>query len=390
MIAGPRAVGKTTLLRALGAAHDVPVIDLAQDEVLEVARDDPEGFLAGRAEPVLLDEFQRLPSLLRVMKRSVDRNRRTGAFVVTGSTTRLLPPGSETLTGRSHDMVLWGFSQGELLGQQERFVERLFDEPSTLLGHRSQLDRAAYVAAVARGGFPEAIARDREDARRRWFAAYARRLADRDLAELVDLRQPRALSALLRVLAARTAQILNLSDVARDLSVGRELVRTYISLLEAVYVVSEVPAYSRNRTSRVARHPKLHVADSGLATALCRLSEQTLRRSPQFGSLLETFVVGEVTKQLSWSAMDIELFHYRHHNGPEVDLVLEAWDGRVVGIEVKAATAVNRADASGLRHLAAMLGPDFVHGVVLYTGTESIRLSDDARITAHPVSVLWA
>ena len=390
VVQGPRGVGKTTTLELVAEQRGVDVINLADEETAAVGRAAPSDFLANRPEPVLIDEFQRLPGLLPVIKRSVDDRRRPGAFVLTGSTTRLMPRGSESLAGRSHEMTLWGFSQGELRGRREGFVDCVFDDPRSLLAYRSTDERSLYVEAVAQGGFPEAVARTREDARRRWQLDYARRIADRDLADLVSVRRPRLLTPLLRAAAARTAQTLNVTDLAEDLGAGRDIVDTYLSLLEAIYIVTRVPAFSRNLNARLARHPKIHVNDAGLATALCGLSAATLRRSTQFGPLLETFVIGEVTKQLGWSSAEADLFHYRDRDGHEVDLVLQSLDGRVVGIEVKAATSVDRSDARGLLHLADLLGPDFVHGVVLFTGRDSVRLSDDARITAHPVSVLWA
>ena len=390
LVQGPRGVGKSTLLRGFAAGRAVEVIDFGDDQLLAVAAEDPAAYLDGRADPVLVDEFQRLPSLLRVAKQSVDRRPRRGAFVLTGSTTRLLPEGSESLAGRSHDLILWGLSQGELRGQRESFVDDLFDRPASLLAIRDAAsDRSSYVRMVARGGFPEAIRRQREDARRRWFLDYAARVADRDLASLVRLREPRLLSRLLRSASARTAQILNVTDLASDLDTTRETIGAYLSLLESVFLLDRLPAYSRNLNARLARHPKLHVVDSGLAAALSNLDEGTMGRSARFGSLLETFVLGEVRKQLGWSSVVADAYHYRDRDGHEVDIVLEDSGGRVVGIEVKAGRAVGRADAGRLVHLASRLGEDFVHGVVLYTGSASIRLSDDARITAHPVSALW-
>jgi predicted AAA+ superfamily ATPase len=191
IVQGPRACGKTTVITQVVETYGREVLDVAEPSNQLVASQDPAAYLANRAEPVFIDEFQRVPDLFPVVKRSVDRDPRYGAFVLTGSTTQdLLPKGSETLAGRSAVVTMWGFSQGEIQGVRERFVDRLFDEPELLLSHRGSWSRSDYSRVVATGGFPEAVRRTRVEAKRRWQTEYASRIADRDLAELVRLRQP--------------------------------------------------------------------------------------------------------------------------------------------------------------------------------------------------------
>lgn len=211
----------------------------------------------------------------------------------------------------------------------------------------------------------------------------------RSAPELVDLRNPLLLRQVLSSCAARTAQLANLADFANDLGANRVTVSTYVELLERVFLVHRLPAYSRNLTARLARHSKVHLVDSGLGAALCNLGDDALRRSPMIGPLMETFVVGELRKQLGWSETLAEMFHFRDRDGHEVDVVLEALDGRVVAFEVKAGTSVSQQDTNGLRFLADRLGSAFVHGYVLYTGSASLRLGDD-RFSAVPIAALWA
>ena len=389
VLQGPRAVGKTTMLRTFHNRFDGSYVDLADDIALGVARQDPAGYIDGLASPVLIDEFQRLPELVPVVKRTVDQRRTAGQFVLTGSTTSsLMPRGTETLTGRSHDLTVWGFSQGEIEGRFEDFITRAFEDPLSLRKIRSVDDRGGYAHRIVRGGFPEAVRRERDAARHRWHLDYARRVVDRDLADLVRLRDPGLLRNVLRESSARTAQVTNLNDLANDLGATRQTVASYVELLERIFLVDRLPAWSRNFTARIARHPKLHVTDSGLCASLLNLSADALRRHPQMGPLLETFVVNELRKPLGWSSVRVEMFHFRHRDGHEVDIVLEDGDGRVVGIEVKSATSVEPSDVKGLRFLADGVGNDFVHGFVLYTGSTPIRLGNDA-FSAIPVSSLW-
>jgi uncharacterized protein len=390
VVTGPRAVGKTTLARRLAIASNVELVDFGDDDVFSVATQDLNGYLDGLADPIIIDEYQRAPAILRVAKRSVDRSPRAGAFVLTGSTIGELLPKSESLAGRSHEMVLWGLSQGELEGCRERFVELLFEGAEALGTVRdTKSDRASYIDRIIKGGYPEALRREREASRQRWFNDYVRRVVDRDLAELVALRQPASLRKVFQGAAANTAQVFNLSALAQSLGLNRALVTNYIELLERIYLLERIPAFSRNRAARAVKHPKIHVADSGLAAAMNAVDSTALRRSSLIGPLMESFVVGELRKQLSWRATPTQMFHYRDHAQREVDIVLEAHDGKCVGIEVKSSVAVDEHDALGLQTLAQALGDDFICGVVLYTGASTIQLGKDPRIKAMPISSLW-
>ena len=285
---------------------------------------------------------------------------------------------------------MWGFSQGEILGMREQFVDRLFDAPEALLTHRSSWTRSDYAHAVATGGFPEAVRRSRPEAKRRWQTEYVSRVAERDLADLVRLRRPAILRAVLELAAQRTSDVLNVSTMADELQSGRDGVTTYLHLLERVFLLRRLPVYSRNLGTRVTAHPKVHVTDSGLATALARLDENSVGRHIHFGHLLESFVVAEVAKQIGWSHSICDLSYFRDTNGNEVDLVLERNDGKIVAIEVKAGVSVDQSDAKGLRRLRDVAGDRFIRGVVLYTGTGSFQIEADPQISAHPVSALWA
>jgi uncharacterized protein len=391
VIQGPRAVGKTTTLRELQNNFGGSVVDLADDAALRVARQDPAGYVQGLNAPVLIDEFQRLPELVSVVKRAVDQTRLPGQFVLTGSTTSaLLPKGTETLAGRSHDITLWGFSQGEMDGVEEDFLVRAFAEPQQFWGRPRSLEtRSSYVERITRGGFPEAVRRERESARHRWHLDYAKRVVERDLVELVRLRSPMLLRGVLKASAARTAQITNLTDLGDELGAGRQMVTTYVELLERVFLVDRLPAWSRNFSARISKHPKLHVTDSGLAASLLNLGSVALKRHPMVGALMESFVVNELRKQQSWATNPVEMFHFRHRDGHEVDIILEDLNGQIIGIEVKSASSVDSGDIQGLRFLADRLGGSFRHGFVLYTGDASVRLGDD-RFSAIPISSLWA
>jgi len=391
LIQGPRAIGKTTLLERIGQQYGRPVIDLSDDVVREIAAEDVRGYLDRRPRPVLIDEYQNLPEILGGVKYAVDHERSYGMFVLTGSTTAdLVPRGTDSLAGRLHDVTLWGFSQGEILAQEEHFIDVAFTDPERIRTNPDVTEtRSDYAGIAVRGGFPEAVKRDNESARTRFLLGYASRVVERDIPELVKLRRPAVLKQVLHSSMLRTGQVLNVSDISNDLGVTRETVNRYLDLLERVFLIDRLPAFSRNRVSRLARHPKIHATDTGLAAAIAEFDRRTLEDSTYLGHLLESFVVGELRKQSGWAQHDVRLSHFREHNTAEVDVVIEAGRGRIVGIEVKSSRGVTRRDLRGLQRLAELTGPDFVHGFVLYTGSVGIQLGDDPRFSAVPLSALW-
>jgi predicted AAA+ superfamily ATPase len=390
---GPRAVGKTTLLRTLAARHGVEVIDLDDLATREAAAADPATFVAG-PPPVCIDEYQHTPVLLDAIKAELNRDGSPGRFVITGSTRHdALPQAAQALTGRLHVMTVYPLSQGEIAGLKEDFVETLFAAPlDAVTPAPSSTTRADYVARVLAGGFPPALRRTTAPSRARWFDDYLKLCLERDVAELARIQQKAALPELLARLAAQTGQVLNIAKAGEAAGLRRRTADSYAKLLEALFLVHRLPAWGKTLRARAAALPKLHVVDSGLAARLLRLTAEKLARPDptalqQFGHLLETFVVGEVRKQVSWMDGIAGLGHWRTHDGAEVDQIIERDDGSVVAFEVKAGTRVAGRDLSGLRVVRDALGDAFVAGAVLHTGARSYTAED--RIHVLPIDRLW-
>lgn len=390
---GPRAVGKTTLLRAIAAEHGVSVVDLDDLTTRDAAKADPSLFVSGD-RPVCIDEYQHVPELLDVIKAHLNRDGSPGQFVLTGSTRHdALPRAAQALTGRLHLLPVYPLSQGELAGVREAFIEALFDDPASLVRPRqAQTTRAGYIDRIAAGGFPLAVTRG-ETSRNRWFDDYIALSIERDVKELARIQQRDALPKLLRRLAAQTAQMLNISAAGQQAGLTSDTAERYTKLLEAVFLVHRLPAWGTTLRARAVATPKLHVVDSGMAARLLRLSPSKLAQPDatslqQVGHLLETFVVMECLKQLSWMDSNVLPGHWRTSDDQEVDLVLERDDGRVAAVEVKAGTRISGKDLSGLRVLRDHLGDRFVAGVALYTGAQSYTV--DERLYVLPIDTLWA
>lgn len=386
-INGARQVGKSTLAVGLaGSRFDIVTLDdLTQRRA---AQGDPTAFVDDRARGLVIDEVQRVPDLLVAVKASVDRDRRPGRFLLTGSTRLLSTPRiSETLAGRIEIIDLWPLSQGEIARHREGFVDALITW-SRALRIESDLRRGDYFERVAAGGFPEAIERAgrRRDA---WFANYIGTVVNRLVEDVADIERVGAMPQLIRLAAARTGTELNVSSLSRDLGIRAQTLAGYLAHLQTVFVLQLVPAWSRNLSSKVVRRPKLAMVDSGLAAHLLGVDAGRLADpdSPA-GQLLESFIVMELRKQLGWSDAAAAMFHFRDRDGAEVDIVLETRDGRVAGVEVKAASTVVDRDFSGLRLLERKLGDRFVGGVVLYTGRSYAPFG--RKLAALPVEAVWA
>lgn len=392
---GPRSVGKSTTLAAFARSWDVPVIDLddpaTRDAVLANATS-----ALGQYTPVCLDEYQRAPEILDALKARLNREgAQPGTAVLTGSTRHdTLPRTAQAMTGRLHTMTIWPLSQGEIDGTIEDLVHALRTDPAAVPAAHpsSHTTRPEYAHRVCAGGFPLALRRATGAARNRWFDDYVTQSIERDALELSRVRQRQLLRELLGRLAGRTCQMLNLTSAGAGLALSRATLEEYTRLLEDLFLLERLPAWGKTLRARAVASPKIHVVDSGVAGRLLRVGADRLTgldptTLTEFGNLLETFVVGELRKQVSWLDEPATVGHWRTHDGDEVDYVVEFDDGRVLAFELKANERISGGDFKGLRALREILGDRFVAGVVFGTGSRSYVHSD--RLYVLPVDRLW-
>jgi uncharacterized protein len=355
--------------------------------MLAAARGDAAGFLADFAQPLVLDEVQRAPDLLLAIKAAVDRQRTPGRFLLTGSANvLLLPRVAESLAGRMEIVPLWPFSQGEIEGGGEGFIDAAFSGAPPALGRSSSSTQLA--DRVLRGGYPEAVPLASAERRRAWFDAYVTTILQRDVRDLARIEGLTELPRLLALLAARPMAQLNFADLARGTGLPQSTLKRYFALLETVFLVRLLPPWYASIGKRLVKTPKVLLTDTGLAAHLMGIDSARLAQDRTLlGGLLESFVAMELVKHAGWSADPPALYHFRTHEGDEVDLVLERRDGALVGIEVKSAATVSAADFKGLHRLAAIAGRRLRRGIVLYTGGETVPFG--AGLFALPVEALW-
>jgi len=255
----------------------------------------------------------------------------------------------------------------------------------------SGTSREDYAERVCAGGLPLALRRSGAT-RSRWFDDFVRASVERDALELSRIRERQAMTDLLGLMAAQTGQLLNISAAADKLGVSRATVEGHLRLLEDLFLVVRLPAWGTTLRSRVSAKPKVHVVDSGLAARLLRVTPDKLAgfnpsALTEFGHVLETFVVGEIRKQISWLDESVTLGHWRTSDGAEVDLIIEFDDGTVLAFEVKCSERASGQDFRGLTQLRDALGARFVGGVVFTTGTRSYTYAD--RLHVMPVDRIW-
>jgi predicted AAA+ superfamily ATPase len=386
---GARQTGKSTLAQVVLERRQEAEFRFLDDlSVRSAAQADPASFVR-HPGLLVIDEVQRVPELMLAIKHEVDTDPRPGRFLLTGSARLFgLKDIPDILPGRSETIELWPLSQGEIDQDEDGFVDAVFTGGTDLQAHSSELRRSNYVERALRGGYPEAIHRTDLGRRARFFESYASDLVSRDVAQLSDIERPVDMRRLLNLIAARMATLMVPNRWASDLALPASTVKRYLDLLELVFLVRRIPAWSTNLTTRTVAAPKVLMVDSGLAGQLTGLS---LRRAAHpaapVGPLLENFVLGELARQLTWANEPVRLYHYRDRDSNEVDAILERASGEVVAIEVKAAETVRSDDFRGIRRLAARLGDQLIAGIVLYTG--GTPLSFGPRLRALPMSALW-
>lgn len=384
---GARQVGKTTLARQLIQAGIMKhYFSFDDPAVLSAAGQDPVGFVRTLPLHTVLDEVQRAPAIMPLLKMRVDTHREAGDLLLTGSANPLmLPHLSETLVGRMAVITLMPLSQGEIEGGEDSWLERVFSNGLSTGNFPPPHD---LLSRVVRGGYPEAVLRSEPRHRTDWLLSYVDTLLARDVREIADIERLTEVPRLLQLLAAHACQTLNVANLSRETGIPQSTLQRYLALLETLFLLVRIPAWYTSVGKRLLKSPKILLNDTGLACALLGCDEERLAHDPLLqGRLVENFVGTELLKQIGFSSRRLRLHHFRTDRGEEVDFVIEDAQSALVGIEVKSGATVHSEHFKGLRSLQKLAGNRFVCGIVLYRGEHTLPFGEG--LWAQPISALW-
>lgn len=354
VLTGPRQVGKTTVLRAAFPAHRYSSLD--EPETRERASSDPVGFLRENDAPVILDEVQHVPSLFAYVKARIDEDRRPGRWILSGSQTFSLMQGvSDSLAGRAAVLAMSPLAVSEVVGRPDPGVdarlEALFSDPAGEGGFTGP----TLSEWIFRGAWPEPHWNPAVD-RRLWFSSYIATYLERDVRNVLNVGDLRTFERFVRLVAARTTQLLNASDLARDAGVSAATATRWLSVLEASGLLFLLPPLHMNLAKRWVKAPKIYWVDAGLAAFLVGWHDPSVLMSgPMAGALVETAVVAEWVKLFRNAGESPPLSFFRTADGLEVDLIVER-NGRIYPMEIKATSTVTPRHAGPLGRFRAMVG----------------------------------
>jgi predicted AAA+ superfamily ATPase len=390
LIVGARQTGKSTFCRQLidQKAFNGRMVTMDDPSNFEAAKDDPMGYLKRLGRHFIIDEVQRVPELFLSIKKMIDDDRKGTRIILTGSADVMtLPKVADSLAGRIEMNHLWPLSQDELLGKRSRFLETLTSKATRFVNERCDPVRMA--AKLQTGGYPEALARRSDERQIKWFASYLTAILQKDISELSRIEGISQIPNILHLLATRVGSTINLADVARLSKVKHTTLQRYMTLLEQVFLIVSLPAWTPNQEGRFVKSPKIMLNDTGLLRYLSGEEVDPVANRTHLGAILENFVVMEVIKQLSWHRELLTPYHFSIHQGQEVDLVLVSRSRKLYGIEVKNNASVKSSDFNGLRKLAELAGDRFEKGIVLYMGEEFLGGFGRGDLFAVPMSNLW-
>ena len=395
-INGPRQSGKTTLQKRIAKNKNLNYYTFDEMDVFNTASSDPQGFIdyISKEKNIAIDEVQMIPNIIPPIKMSVDEKNRKGMFLLTGSSDMFKNSKiKESLAGRMVSFNLFPLSYSEINNRDINIIDKFFSNNFNSFSMDFEaISKEEFITAVISGGYPEVYELTGK-AKKAWFDFYIKARIGKDIAtiENINLDKVSDLSKLLKLLAGQVGSIVNYSNISNSIGIGDKTVAKYVQLLEALYIIKLVPAYSNNRLKRVSKSPKVHFIDTGLASYLLNVDVEAsmIGKNEFLGNLVETFVYTELIKHQSYADTDVDIFHYRDLQKKEVDFVLESTNGDVVALEIKSGTNIKKEHFKGLVALAKTMNSKKFKGILLYGGDKVLPYKiDEYQFWVIPLRVL--
>jgi len=386
LLSGSRQVGKSTL--CLSLKQEYRVFDNLTERAAAI--NDPIGYITSLPKPITLDEIQKVPEILEGIKIAIDKQRKNGTFLLTGSANVLdMKRAKETLAGRIIEIPMWPLSQKELHNKaDENIIDSLFIQGVDALSYPA-IPNNELLNAIVQGGYPEIMKIDTKRGMSLWFNAYISTYVERDIRDVGELRDISAFIRFYNIIGPRSCGLVNKSDLANDANLSEATINNYLSMLEMIYQISLLNPYSANISKRFIKSPKIYMTDSGLFCHLLGIhSSDELKISIQKGNVVETFVYNELLKHISYSEIQPKIYHYRTTDKKEIDFIIEKAD-KIFAIEVKASQSINKEAFKHISDFQKKSSKEIV-GIVLYAGDSTLSFGDkEHKRYAVPLSVFF-
>jgi predicted AAA+ superfamily ATPase len=392
MLRGARQVGKSTFAKQLVGKIGGGITNFDDFADFDLAKRDPIRFLRQYEDGLLvIDEAQRLPELTLAIKSEIDRNPRSGRFLLTGSSyITNLRKNPDSLAGRIINQNMYGFSQGELSGQKEDFLSRIVNGVD-FRNYKSKLTKDDYAKKMFAGQYPKPLDFETNLKKKKsWYNSYVSNLLVRDIRDISVHLSSERLNEIFKIVAANQSGELVKDRIANKLSLSVDSVANCLDALESLNIIKRIPVYSPNLTNRAVSFKKSIVLDSGLCMHLNKLNNKNILNSnnlTSFGNHIEAFIISELFKQKEWSDIDYSIYHFRDSKGLEVDTIVELQDGSIVLFEIKATSTHKPENFRNIRRLAEKIGSRFRAGFVVSTA-EDVKLAGE-NMWYIPASLLW-
>jgi predicted AAA+ superfamily ATPase len=382
LISGARQVGKSTLALHLDVKEYITLDDI---NMYEMAKNDPKGFIENLPKPIVIDEIQRLPKLMISIKEFVDKDRKNGEFILTGSASlQGFKNISDSLAGRIGIVELYPFSLKEKNQKTENIIDIFESNLDAYI--LKTYENTQIVPSILDGGYPEILKIDDLKAKYLWFSSYIRTYIESDAKELANIRNLDKFMTMYRLTMLRSGNLFNKNELQNESGLDNKTFDSYFNVLEHTYQVKKLKPFFKNELKRVVKSPKIYATDTGLLAYLLQITTPSEYETSHFkGDLLETFVYDELMKAQTYSGKKCELYYYRTSDKKEIDFILD-FSSKVVAIEVKGSKSVSKDDFKHIYHLQKELSKEFDKGIVLYNGKQVLKI--DEKMYAVPLGCL--
>lgn len=380
LLKGARQVGKSTL--ALENNTNYFVLDDVSVRVS--ASEDPNLFINALPKPVCIDEIQKLPQLLESIKLYIDKNRKNGDFLITGSANILdLKNTKDTLAGRIIELTLYPFSQKEKRGKyKDNVIDMLFENEFIV----ENIDIKEVIHDIISGSYPIMQTLDTPLEKKLWFSSYVSTYIERDARDLAEIRDIDSFFRFVNIIAPRSTGLLNKSDLSKEVGVRSETIENYITILEQTFQITLLRAYYENIGKQFVKSPKLFLNDSGIMCYFLKITnDNEFLNSMYKGAIFENFIFNELQKHISFAKNETNIYHYHTNDKKEIDFILQSGE-KIVAIEVKSSSSINK---SAFKHIIDFKNKSNkqILGIVFYLGDKILYFDED--LVALPVGFFY-